>query len=119
VEQPDQQMVFFKPCQSATCGTLDVDANWCPSSTSCADLRERPLENISWRGEMQRGRYRVLVRLWSINQPATEIRPIPFTVQVTKDGKSTTYQGVFRSEDMACTDRCTVAPRHITEFTIE
>jgi hypothetical protein len=119
VEQPDRQLVFFKPCESATCGTLDIDANWCPSATSCADLRERPLENISWRGEMQRGRYRVLVRLWSINQPATEIRPIPFTVQVTKDGKSTTYQGVFRSEDMACTDRCTVAPRHITEFTIE
>jgi hypothetical protein len=119
VEQPDRQLVYFKPCDSATCGTLDIDANRCPPSTACADLRERPLENISWRGEMQRGRYRVLISLWSINRPATEIRPIPFTVQVTKDGKSTTYQGVFRSEDMVCTDRCTVAPRHITDFTIE
>jgi len=85
----------------------------------CADLSERPLENISWRGEMQRGRYRVLVSLWSINSPLTEARPLSFTVQITKDGKSTTYQGVFRSEDIVCSGRCTVAPRQITEFTIE
>jgi len=119
VKQPDGQLVYFKPCDSATCGTLDIDANRCPPSTACSDLRERPLENISWRGEMQRGRYQVLVGLWSINRPATEIRPVPFTVQVTKDGKSTAYQGEFRSEDMACTDLCYVAPRRITEFTIE
>jgi len=119
VQQPDGQIVFFKPCTSAGCGTLDVDANRCDPRYPCNNFKERPLENISWSSEMQHGKYTILVGLYSQNRPASDIRTVPFTVQVTKDGKPLTYQGVFRPEEMYCTDICSVKPRRITEFTIE
>jgi hypothetical protein len=119
VKQPDGQIVFFKPCTSADCGTLDVDANRCDPRYPCDNLKERPLENISWSTKMQRGKYIILVGLYSQNRPSSEIQAVPFTVQVTKDGKPVTYQGIFRREDMNCTDICSANPRPITEFTIE
>jgi hypothetical protein len=119
VKQPDGQFVFFKPCESPNCGTLDVDANMCDPRTPCTNLTERPLENISWRSTMQKGQYLIFVGMFSPNRPVAEIRPVNFSVQVTKDGKPTTYQGVFRREDMNCTDSCSVTRRPIAEFTIE
>lgn len=119
VQQPDGQIVYFKPCTSAGCGTLDVDANRCDPRYPCNELKERPLENISWSSNMQRGKYIILVGLYSQNRLVSDIRSVPFTVQVTKDGKPLNYQGVFRREEMNCTDTCSVSPRRITEFTIE
>lgn len=119
VKQPDGQEVYFKPCASATCGTLDADANYCDPRTPCTNLKEKPLENISWRGQMPRGRYEVFVGLYSTNRAAAESLPVPFTVQVTKDGKPTTYQGVVRREEMTCKEQCTSGLRRIAEFTIE
>lgn len=119
VKQPDGQDVYFKPCSSATCGTLDVDANYCDPRFACTNLRDKPLENISWRGQMLKGRYEVYVGLYSTNRPAAESRAVPFTVQVTKDGKPTTYQGVVRREEMTCKDQCASGLRRIAEFTID
>lgn len=119
VKQPDGQEVYFKPCALATCGTLDADANYCDLRTSCTNLKDKPLENISWRGQMPKGRYEVFVSLYSTNRAAGESLPVPFTVQVTKDGKPTTYQGVVRREEMTCKERCTSGLRRIAEFTIE
>lgn len=119
VVQPDGHEVYFKPCASVTCGTLDVDANYCDPRFTCSNLKDKPLENISWRGQMPKGRYVVYVGLYSTNKTAAETRSIPYTVQITKDGKSTTYQGVVRREEMTCKDQCTSGLRRIAEFIIE
>jgi hypothetical protein len=119
VKQPDGQLVYFTPCQAPTCGTLDVDANRCDPRFPCTNLRDRPLENISWRNQMVSGRYAVYVGMYSSNRPVGEPRPVSFTVQVTQDGKSKTYQGVFRREEMKCSDRCASEARLIAEFVVE
>jgi len=119
VTQPDGHKVYFKPCFSPTCGILDVDANYCDPQFPCVNLQERPLENISWRVQMPKGRYDVYVQLYSTNRTATESRAIPFTVQVTKNGKPTTYPGVIRRENIICNARCSSRPILITQFTIE
>jgi hypothetical protein len=119
VKQPDGQVVSFKPCLSSNCGRLDVDANYCDPRLACTNLKERPLENISWGTQMSPGRYVISVGLYSLNSPAAEIRPVSFTVQLMKDGQPTSYQGVISSEEMICTDRCKAMPRRIAEFSIE
>jgi hypothetical protein len=107
------------PCNSVTCGTLDVDANRCDPRLPCVNLKERPLENISWHNQMPKGRYLIFVGMFSSNRPLAETPSVPFTVQVTRNGKATTYQGVFGSSDMTCTNSCSVERRRVAEFTIE
>jgi len=119
VEQPDGQIVYFKPCTTMSCGRLDVDANRCDLRFPCTDLKERPLENISWPDKMSKGKYVILVGLYSTNRPTTETHPVAFTVQVTKDEKPITYQGIFRREEISCKESCSVDPRRIAEFNIE
>lgn len=118
VKQPDGELVFFKPCESSTCGTLDVDANRCDPRYSCT-LTERPLENISWPNNMIPGKYEVKVHMYSTNRQRSDIKPVPFTVQVTENGKQTTYQGVISPQDVTCKAVCSSVLKHITEFTVQ
>ena len=83
------------------------------------NLKDKPLENISWRGQMPKGIYEVFVGLYSTHRPPTQSRPVAYTVQVTKDGQPTIYQGIFRSEEMTCNETCALGPRHIAKFTVE
>jgi len=119
VKQPDGELVFFKPCESSTCGTLDVDANRCDPRYPCTSLTERPLENISWPNNMIPGKYEVKVHMYSTNRQRSEIKSVPFTVQVTENGRKTTYQGVITPQDVTCKAVCSSVFKHITEFTVQ
>lgn len=118
VKQPDGQFIYFKPCSSPSCGILDVDANRCDSKTRCGNLTNRPLENISWSNPMMPGRYEIYVSLYSINRSNSDLKPIPFTVQLKQDDKLTKHTGVIQTKDISCTDRCHSALKLITEFNI-
>ena len=82
-------------------------------------LTDRPLENITWKNEMPLGKYQVMVGLFSINNQSSNINPIPFTVQITKDGKQEVFQGVIEPQEIKCEERCSSSKKQITEFTIE
>lgn len=119
VKQPDGELVYFKPCESSTCGTLDVDANRCDPRYPCTSLTDRPLENISWPNNMIPGKYEVKVHMYSTNRQRSEIKSVPFTVQVTENGRQTTYQGVINPQDVTCKAVCSSVLKHITEFTVQ
>jgi hypothetical protein len=119
VEQPDGGAVFFGPCKGSSCGTLDLDANRCTAMSGCVSGTDRPLENISWNGPMVPGKYVVIVNMYSANSMPAGLKTIPFTVRVTKDGKSAKYTGEFRPEEMRCTDLCRSHARRVAEFTID
>ena len=120
VQQPNGDLVFYKPCTSSNCGLLDVDSNRCTAllQITCS-LTDRPLENITWKNEMPLGKYQVMVGLFSINNQSSNMNPIPFTVQITKDGKQEVFQGVIEPQEIKCEERCSSPKKQITEFTIE
>ena len=118
VKQPDGNVVSFKPCEAATCGILDVDANLCDPRHPCNNLSDKPLENISWRDQMAVGTYKIYVRLYSTNGPRNQIKPIPFTIQITKDGKTTSIPGLIRTEDIKCDELCSTKIQLVNEFNI-
>jgi hypothetical protein len=118
VKQPDGNVVSFKPCEAATCGILDVDANLCDPRYPCNNLSDKPLENISWRDQMAVGTYKIYVRLYSTNGPRNQLKPIPFTIQITKDGKTSTIPGLIRVEDIKCDEHCSTKIQSVTEFNI-
>jgi hypothetical protein len=118
VLQPDGNRIYFKPCDSANCGRLDVDANSCTRISTCI-FSDRPLENISWPGSMLKGKYKVYVGMYSTNRSLPDVVSVPFTVQITKDGKQRSYQNVFQSSEIKCDKLCGTKLREIAEFTIE
>jgi len=118
VKQPDGEFVYYKPCDSSTCGTLDVDANRCDPRYPCNSLSDRPLENVSWPNKMIPGRYEVFVHLFSTTRPRTDNQPVPYTVQVTESGKKKIYEGIFRPQDITCKIVCSSAIQPITQFTV-
>jgi hypothetical protein len=118
VKQPDGNVVSFKPCEAATCGILDVDANLCDPRHPCNNLSDKPLENISWRDQMAVGTYKIYVRLYSTNGPRNQIKPIPFTIQITKDGKTSSIPGLIRTEDIKCDELCSTKIQLVNEFNI-
>jgi hypothetical protein len=121
IVQPDGEVVFHGPCTGANCGRLDVDANRCDMrGPPCTNLTDRPLENISWSNNMLPGDYVVAVALYSTNRPLSEARPVRFTVQITKDGLISTFEGLVRADEIQCKDNlCGTAPRRITQFNVE
>jgi hypothetical protein len=82
-------------------------------------LTDRPLENFTWVEQISPGHYQFFVKLHSINKPKSEMAPIPFTVSVTKDGKSQTYKGVIEPREITCEERCSAPNKLVTEFTID
>ena len=118
VKQPDGNVVSFKPCEASTCGILDVDANLCDPRYPCNNLSDKPLENISWRDQMAVGTYKIYVRLYSTNGPRNQLKPISFTIQITKDGKTSTIPGLIRVEDIKCDEHCSTKIQSVTEFNI-
>lgn len=121
IVQPDGEVVFHGPCAGDNCGRLDVDANRCDMrGPTCTSLTDRPLENISWPNIMLPGRYIVAVALYSTNRPLSEARPVRFTVQITKNGVISTFEGLVRADEIQCKDNlCGSAPRRITQFNVE
>jgi hypothetical protein len=119
--QPDGEFVFHGPCKGGNCGRLDVDANRCDMrGPPCTSLTDRPLENISWPNKMLPGRYLVAVALYSTNRLASEARPVRFTVQITKNGVVSNFEGLVRTDEIQCKDNlCGTAPRRVTQFTVE
>lgn len=119
--QPDGEVVFHGPCTGGNCGRLDVDANRCVTSgRPCTSLTDRPLENISWPNKMLPGRYVVAVALYSTNRLSSEARPVRFTVQITKNGVVSNFEGLVRTDEIQCKDNlCGIAPRRVTQFTVE
>jgi hypothetical protein len=91
--------------QSPSGGRLDIDANACQQMSGCAS-RPEPVENISWNVKPPSGRYDVYVALFSANVPLAQRVDIPYTVVVTVDGKKTSYEGLIKTTDMVCGDRC-------------
>ena len=118
VKQPDGNVVSFKPCEASTCGVLDVDANLCDPRYPCNNLSDKPLENISWRDQMAVGTYKIYVRLYSTNGPRNQLKPISFTIQITKDGKTSSIPGLIRVEDIKCDEHCSTKLQSVTEFNI-
>ncbi len=118
VKQPDGNIVSFKPCEASTCGALDVDANLCDPKSTCTNLTDRPLENISWRGKMEPGIYQVFIRLYSINRPTNQIKSLPYTIQITQDGISRSIPGVIKVEDIKCEERCGTSIIFVSDFTV-
>ncbi len=120
VHQPNGEWVYFKPCTSSGCGVLDVDANRCTSIIpSTCSLTDRPLENITWAHAMHPGKYQVVVNLFATNTDPSNIKPIPFTVQISKDGKQQVLQGVVEPQEITCEERCSAPNKLVTEFTID
>lgn len=101
-------------------GKLDIDANRCVQMSGCA-YRNDPVENISWKESPPKGRYRVLVGVFSINSKPNALASIPFTVVVTVNQKKNTFNGIIEPKDVQCTEqRCsTPALMPITSFSIE
>lgn len=91
--------------KSASGGSLDIDANACQKMSGCAS-RPEPVENISWNIKPPSGRYDVYVALFSANVPLAQREDIPYTVVVTVGGKKTSYEGLIKTTDMVCGDRC-------------
>ena len=118
VKQPDGNIVSFKPCEASTCGALDVDANLCDPKSTCTNLTDRPLENISWRGKMEPGIYQVFIRLYSINRPTNQIKSLPYTIQITQDNISRSIPGVIKVEDIKCEERCGTSIIFVSDFTV-
>lgn len=106
--------------QSASGGSLDIDANACQVMSGCA-YREDPIENISWNQKPPSGRYEVLVQLFTANEVLQNRRTIPYTVVVAIEGKKTSYEGEVKVSDMVCSpERChTRARQKIASFTIQ
>jgi len=91
--------------KSPSGGSLDIDANACQKMSGCAS-RQEPVENISWNKKPPTGRYDVYVALFSANIPPAQREDIPYTVVVTVDGKKTSYEGLIKTTDMVCGERC-------------
>ena len=91
--------------QSPSGGSLDIDANACQKMSGCAS-RPEPVENISWNKKPPSGRYDVYVNLFSANATLANREDIPYTVVVTVDGKKTSYEGLIKTTDMVCGERC-------------
>jgi len=91
--------------KSPSGGSLDIDANACQKMFGCPS-RPDPVENISWNKKPPSGRYDVYVALFSANVPLAQREDIPYTVVVTVDGKKTSYEGLIKTTDMVCGERC-------------
>ena len=91
--------------KSPSGGSLDIDANACQKMSGCAS-RPEPVENISWNKKPPSGRYDVYVALFSANVELAQREDIPYTVVVTVDGKKTSYEGLIKTTDMVCGERC-------------
>jgi hypothetical protein len=91
--------------KSPSGGSLDIDANACQKMSGCAS-RPEPVENISWNKKPPSGRYDVYVALFSANVALAQREDIPYTVVVTVDGKKTSYEGLIKTTDMVCGERC-------------
>jgi hypothetical protein len=91
--------------KSPSGGSLDIDANACQKMSGCAS-RPEPVENISWNKKPPSGRYDVYVALFSANVPLAQREDVPYTVVVTVDGKKTSYEGLIKTTDMVCAERC-------------
>jgi hypothetical protein len=91
--------------KSPSGGSLDIDANACQKMFGCTS-RPEPVENISWNKKPPSGRYDVYVALFSTNVPLAQREDIPYTVVVTVDGKKTSYEGLIKTTDMVCGERC-------------
>jgi hypothetical protein len=91
--------------KSPSGGSLDIDANACQKMFGCTS-RPEPVENISWNKKPPSGRYDVYVALFSANVALTQREDIPYTVVVTVDGKKTSYEGLIKTTDMVCGERC-------------
>lgn len=87
VTPPDGQMIYFENKNGASGGFLDIDMN-------AGNRRDRaPIENIKWEESAPPGEYTVEVLLYEV-APETGSQPTtPFTVTVTRDGQSETYDG--------------------------
>lgn len=118
VRQPDGQLVSFEPCLLASCGTLDIDANRCLSSQSCKELRDDPLENISWRKNVPPGKYSVYVGLYSTNGMATKPAELHYSVEVLNGKLQITRNGVFSIPDVSCGSGCRIRPQHVLDIDI-
>jgi hypothetical protein len=105
-------------CDPIDCGVTDVDANFCETGSEC-NLTDRPLENMTWPDQVSPGHYKFFVKLHSINKPKSEVAPIPFTVHVTRDGKSQSFKGVIEPQEITCEERCSAPDKFVTEFTID
>jgi hypothetical protein len=83
--------------------------------------RNDPVENISWTESPPKGRYQVLVGVFSVNSKPNALASIPFTVVVTVNQKKNTFNGVVATKDLQCNEqRCfTPSLMPITSFTIE
>ena len=91
VTDPEGAVIDYQSKQSASGGTLDVDAN-----PACAKPTTQPVENIFWPiGEAPRGNYQVSVIYFKICDPNVET---PFTVEVKVDGVTQTFDGVTKVE---------------------
>jgi len=108
----------YQTCDPIDCGVKDVDANFCEGGSDC-NLTDRPLENFTWTDQISPGNYKFWVKLHSTNKPKSDITSIPFTIQVTKDGKSQSFQGVFKPHEITCEEHCSSPSKLVTEFTIE
>lgn len=105
--------------KSPTGGTLDIDANACQKMSGCPS-RSDPVENISWNKKPPAGRYDVYVALFSANVPISQREDIPYTVVVTVEGKKTSYEGLIKTSDMVCGDRCRSKVRtKVASFVVE
>lgn len=91
--------------KSPSGGSLDIDANACQKMSGCAS-RPEPVENISWNKKPPSGRYDVYVALFSANVSLAKREDIPYTIVVTVDGKKTSYEGLIKTTDMVCGERC-------------
>ena len=91
--------------KSPSGGSLDIDANACQKMFGCTS-RPEPVENTSWNKKPPSGRYDVYVALFSTNVPLAQREDIPYTVVVTVDGKKTSYEGLIKTTDMVCGERC-------------
>lgn len=91
--------------KSQSGGSLDIDANACQKMSGCAS-RSEPVENISWHTKPPSGRYDVYVALFSANVSIDQREDIPYTVVVTVDGKKSSYEGLIKTTDMVCGERC-------------
>ena len=94
VIEPSNEVIYYGHRLSETDGQLEVDAN-----AACSSVMDHPVEHIYWpEGAAPNGEYEIVVVYFA---NCGDSLTTAFSVELTVDGESFTYQGELNTVDQS------------------